>query len=76
MEIREIILRLAHEKGVTFLIASHLAPEIEKMCNKVSVLYEGEMLSFETKEEALRLNPSLEDYFLAKVRDKKGSLLL
>ena len=76
VEIREIILRLAHEKGVTFLIASHLAPEIEKMCNKVSVLYEGEMLSFETKEEALHLNPSLEDYFLAKVRDKKGSLLL
>lgn len=76
VEIREIILRLAHEKGVTFLIASHLAPEIEKMCNKVSVLYEGEMLSFETKEEALRLDPSLEDYFLAKVRDKKGSLLL
>ena len=34
------------------------------------------MLSFETKEEALRLDPSLEDYFLAKVRDKKGSLLL
>ena len=24
------------------------------------------MLSFDTKEEALRLNPSLEDYFLAR----------
>ena len=42
------------------------------MCDKVLVLHEGEMLSFDTKEEALRLNPSLEDYFLAKVRDKKG----
>ena len=50
--------------------------EIEKMCDKVLVLYEGEMLSFDTKEEALRLNPSLEDYFLAKVRDKKGSVVL
>lgn len=76
IEIREIIIRLAAEKGVTFLIASHLASEIEKMCGKVSVLYEGEMLSFETKEEALRLTPSLEDYFLAKVRDKKGSIVL
>ena len=28
------------------------------------------------KEEALRLHPSLEDYFLAKVRDKKGSVVL
>lgn len=34
------------------------------------------MLSFDTKEEALRLNPSLEDYFLAKVWDKKGSVVL
>ena len=28
------------------------------------------------KEEALRLHPSLEDYFLAKVRDKKGTVIL
>lgn len=76
VEIREIIIRLAKEKGVTFLVSSHLASEIEKMCDKVLVLYEGEMLSFDTKEEALRLHPSLEDYFLAKVRDKKGSVVL
>lgn len=76
VEMREVILRLAKEKGVTFLVASHLAAEIKKMCDKVLVLYEGEMLSFDTKEEALRLNPSLEDYFLAKVRDKKGSVVL
>ena len=76
VEIREIIIRLAKEKGVTFLVASHLASEIEKMCTKVMVLYEGEMLSCDSKEEALRLNPSMEDYFLAKVRDKKGSVVL
>ena len=40
------------------------------------VLHEGEMLSFDTKEETLRLHPSLEDYFLAKVRDKKGTVIL
>ena len=76
VEVREIILRLAKEKGVTFLVPSHLASEIEKMCDKVLVLHEGEMLSFDTKEEALRLHPSLEDYFLAKVRDKKGTVIL
>ncbi len=41
VEVREIILRLAKEKGVTFLVASHLASEIEKMCDKVLVLHEG-----------------------------------
>ena len=31
---------------------------------------------FDTKEEALRLHPSLEDYFLDKVREKKGPVVL
>ena len=35
-----------------------------------------EILAVLGKEEALRLNPSMEDYFLAKVRDKKGSVVL
>ena len=72
VEIRDIITRMASEKGTTFLISSHLAGEIEKTCNKVAVVYEGEMLSFETMEQALRLSPTLEDYFLTKVRDKRG----
>jgi len=76
VEIREIILRLARERETAFLVASHLASEIEKMCSHVLVLHEGEMLSFDTREEALRLHPSLEDYFLTKVREKKGSVIL
>ncbi|MGN0710447.1 MAG: ABC transporter ATP-binding protein [Anaerovoracaceae bacterium] len=76
VEIREIINKLAKEKGTSFLIASHLAPEIEKTCNKVAVIHEGEMLSFETMEEAMRLNPTLEDYFLMKVREKRGTVVI
>lgn len=76
VEIREIIKALAAERGISFLIASHLAPEIEKMCNKVAIVHEGEMLTFETMEEALVLNPTLEDYFLMKVKDKRGSIIV
>ena len=76
VEIREIIKALAKEKGTSFLIASHIASEIEKTCNKVAVIHEGELLSFDPMEETLRLNPSLEDYFLAKVKDKRGSVII
>ena len=76
VEIREIITALAREKGTSFLIASHLAPEIEKTCNKVAIIHEGELLSFESMDEALRLNPTLEDYFLLKVREKRGAIVL
>lgn len=76
VEIREIITRLAEERGVTFLVSSHLAGEIEKICNKVSVMYEGELLTFTTLEEALEYSPTLEDYFLSVVKEKRGSVVI
>lgn len=76
IEIREIISRMAEKYGTAFVISSHLAGEIEKTCNKVAVIYEGEMLSFETMEQALQLSPTLEDYFLTKVREKRGVIAI
>lgn len=76
VEVREIIKRLNKEKGVTFLISSHMAGEIEKTCNKVAVMYEGELIAKATTEEALRLHPSMEDYFLSVVKEKRGEIVL
>ncbi|MCD8179947.1 MAG: ABC transporter ATP-binding protein [Firmicutes bacterium] len=76
VEVREIIRRLNEEKGVTFLISSHMASEIEKTCNKVAVMYESELIAFSSTEDALRLHPSLEDYFLAVVKDKRGDAVI
>jgi ABC-2 type transport system ATP-binding protein len=73
VEIREIIGELS-DSGVTFLISSHLASEIEKTCNKAAVIHEGEMVSFCTMEQALEFNPTLEDYFLGVVKEKRGAL--
>lgn len=76
VEVREIIRRLNEEKGVTFLISSHMASKIEKTCNKVAVMYESELIAFSSTEDALRLHPSLEDYFLAVVKDKRGDVVI
>jgi len=76
LEIREIITRLAAEKGITFLVSSHLSNEIEKTCNKVAIIHEGSLVSFATMEEALELNPTLEDYFLSIVRENRGSIII
>ena len=76
IQVREIITRLAAEKGITFLVSSHIASELEKTCNKVAVIHEGKMLTFESMENALRFQPTLEDYFLAVVREKKGGVVL
>lgn len=76
VEVREIIKRLNEERGVTFLISSHMAGEIEKTCNKAAVIYEGELVSFATVEEALKLHPSMEDYFLDVVRERRGDIVI
>lgn len=76
VEVREIIKRLNEERGVTFLISSHMAGEIEKTCNKTVVIYDGELVSCATVEEALRLHPSMEDYFLDVVREKRGDIVI
>ena len=68
VEVREIIKKLNAEKNVTFLISSHMAGEIEKTCNKVAVIYESELIATSTTEDALRLHPSMEDYFLSVVK--------
>lgn len=73
IETREIIEALA-KKGITFLISSHLAAEVEKMCNKVAVIHEGELIDFSTMDKALEFNPSLEDYFLGVVKEKRGAV--
>ena len=76
IHVREIITRLAAESGVTFLVASHIASELEKTCNKVAVIHDGKMLSFDSMDNALRYQPTLEDYFLSVVKEKKGGVIL
>lgn len=76
VEIREIIKKLNAEKNTTFLISSHMASEIEKTCNKVAVMYEGDLIAQSTVEDALKLHPSMEDYFLTVVKDKRGEIII
>lgn len=76
IHIRELISALAQKRGAAFLISGHIAAELEKVCNKVAVLYEGRILAYETLEEALKFRPSLEDYYLSVIREAEGSVSL
>ncbi len=76
IQIREMITALCEKHGVAFLLASHIASELEKTCHKIAVLHEGKMLAFESMERALQFHPSLEDYFLSVVRSERGGVAL
>lgn len=73
VSIRKIIMNENREKGTTFLISSHLAHELEIMCNKIAVMKEGRLLSVATMEEALKKG-SLEAYFMETINKTDGGL--
>ncbi len=52
-EIRELLVRLNKERGITIFISSHLLSEIEKMCTHVGIIHHG-VLQFEGTMDTLK----------------------
>lgn len=50
-EIRDLILRLNREKGVTFIISSHLLDELAKVVTRYGILSDGALIQEITAEE-------------------------
>jgi ABC-2 type transport system ATP-binding protein len=44
IEVRELIIKLAKEKNITFFISTHLLHEVELMCNKVAIIKDGKTM--------------------------------
>jgi ABC-type multidrug transport system ATPase subunit len=42
-EIRELILELAHERGVTVFLSSHLLYEVELIANRMAIIHQGKL---------------------------------
>jgi len=73
-EIKNILLDLK-KKGKTILICSHLLADIESICDRIIILYRGEMITEGKVDELLdsykgEKNP-LEKFFLDVVKKKK-----
>jgi len=64
VEIRNIILALAQERHSTFLVSSHQAPELQKMCGRVGIIHNGILKGIAEMDWILDNYPSLEDYYL------------
>lgn len=73
--IREIIMHQAKSKGITFLVSSHLAHELEVMCNKIAIMKDGYLLKTATMEEVIAQSGTLEKYFLETIRNEKEKSL-
>ncbi|MGY0374756.1 ABC transporter ATP-binding protein [Clostridium sp. JNZ J1-5] len=73
-ELRELVLKLQEEKGITFFISSHLLDELQQMCNKLIVIREGRLIwQGLTKELLAKSHGSnrLEDAFVELMLQKE-----
>lgn len=73
-EIRELILDLCHNQGITFLISSHILSEIQQIATKIGIIHKGKLLEEIEYDE---LQKSNRHYINIKVNDdKKASIIL
>jgi ABC-2 type transport system ATP-binding protein len=68
VDFRHLIKRLAEEKGVTFIISSHMINEMEQMCNRIGILYDGKFLTHGFVAELIKEHISLEQYFIDQLK--------
>ena len=74
VEVRNIILNQASASGAAFLISSHLAAEIEKTCNRVGIMDEGELLETANMDDVLYRYGSVEAYYLSVLGRRRGTI--
>jgi ABC-type multidrug transport system ATPase subunit len=55
LELRNLIRRLNEQEGITFLISSHILSEVEKIVNRVGIIYKGRMRFQGSLEQLHRL---------------------
>lgn len=75
-EVRELIMNTAREKGKTFIISSHIASELERCCNKIAVIIDGELEAFKKTEDILKGQETVEEYYLRITKERRGELVI
>ena len=53
-EIRELLRRLARERGLAVFVSSHLLSEVQLLCDRVAILHRGKILAVDRVEDLLR----------------------
>ncbi|MDB5052978.1 MAG: ATP-binding cassette protein [Bacilli bacterium] len=68
IDVRETIVQLSKEQGITFFVSSHLIREMELMCSRIGILYGGKFIKEASVSEILqRPNASLESFFMEQI---------
>ena len=62
------IMKELTKEGVSIFFSTHVLEVAEKLCNKVAVIKNGELVMFDTMKNVVK-DKSLEDLFMEKVHE-------
>lgn len=68
IDVRNVILRLAREEKITFIISSHMMSEMELLCSRAAFLSGGRLIGEGTVEELLEGGRTMEQVYLTAVQ--------
>jgi ABC-2 type transport system ATP-binding protein len=71
-DIRNMIISLAREQQITFFVSSHLAHEMQLMCNRVGILNNGLLIKEGAISDILAKHTSLEEFFIEQAKNSRG----
>lgn len=78
-EVRDLILKLNQEKGITVLVSSHILGELSKFATRYGIIHHGKLIDEFTEEDLWRRctgngrqEIDLEDYFLSRIGGKQA----
>jgi len=75
VQMRNLIIKLANEKDITFFISSHLVHEIELMCTRIAIIHKGELINNGVEIKNIKEKySSLEDFYMDEINKKGGSV--
>jgi ABC-2 type transport system ATP-binding protein len=74
-DVRNMLISMAKEQEITFFVSSHLAHEMELMCNRVGILNNGLLIKEGTIIDILKNHASLEEFFIEQARNSRGDLI-
>ncbi|WP_199620232.1 ABC transporter ATP-binding protein [Paenibacillus alkalitolerans] len=71
VEVRNTIRQLARERGITFLISSHMIHDLSLTANRIGIMSNGNMIRLGAIHELLEDGMTLEQYVMAQIQTPK-----
>jgi len=68
VEVRSTVQRLARERGIAFLISSHLIHDLGMIADRIGIMKEGEMIRQGAVRDLLQDGRTLEQYVIGQIR--------